>query len=442
MFLTDVSNSLKRNLGGLKYVKIVSFITSLITCCLLGSILIFPLISQELMNQLQFKTFQINVIVSLISAGMYLCLPGLGYLGDNYGNNLLSIIGMICLGIPYYANSIICNDTNTTPQQQKLIMMGINYMLIGLGTSGLYFSSLLNCSKIYPNHKGLSISLPVSCYGLSSLISTQILKLPWFHDPITHILDLHKLFTFFSGLYFIMGIISFICQSAIGNEVLKTPEQTELIPISSIEPPNHKQNFIRFLKDPIMYILLLSLFLNIGPLETYQSNLNTILNFNASKYDNDLLNDQIMVLSIFSIITRLVVGLLSDYYNTRMLLMGLLIIGIIDQILAVNISDINITIITMLDGIAYGGLFTIYPTILAELWGVDILGSTWGTFMISPALSSMLFALIYGRSIDVLGQVYYYFIMTSISLMISFGLVASVIRAKLYRKTRQEAREE
>lgn len=407
-----------------KHAKLISFLVSLATCCLLGSILIFPLISQELIHQLHFKTFEVNIIISLISIGMYLCLPGLGYLSDNYGNNLLSIIAIVCLSVPYYLNSVIL----TSSSANKLISFGITYGILGLGTSSLYFLSLLNCSKIYPHHKGLSISLPVTCYGLSSLVSTQILKFSWFHQDSQ--LDLVRIFRFFSGLYFLLGALSFLCQTIVHTDMIKTPEQTELIPISSIEPPNHKQNFIRFLKNPVMYILLASLFLNIGPLETYQNNLNTILTFKSPDSTGEDLNSQIIILSIFSTITRLAVGVLSDYYNNRNILMVLLAIGIINQVLAIDIMNVNITILTILDGISYGGIFTIYPTILADLWGVDILGSTWGTFMVSPAISSILFSLMYGHSLDVFKSVYYYFMVTSISFVISFGFVVSIRTVK------------
>ena len=60
----------------------------------------------------------------------------------------------------------------------------------------------------------------------------------------------------------------------------------------------------------------------------------------------------------------------------------------------------GLTWMLILSGISYGGLFTIYPAIIASVWGVDILGLTWGSFMVAPAIGSVGFSLLYGTQSD------------------------------------------
>lgn len=379
--------------------------------------------SQSLIRYFDFKIFQVNMISSLSQFGMYLCLPVLGYLSDVYGTNLLAFLSIILLAPSYFINYLIVEE-NSFKQQTQLVLFCITFCLIGLGTSSLYFLSLLTCSKIFPKRKGISISLPVACYGLSSLISSQILNLSYF--TTSRGLDLGKVFKYFSILYLIMGSTQFVATSIeVDHKQLNIDETTELIPISSIEPPNHQEKFIKFLKSSIMWILLASFFVNLGPLETFQNNLNSILkHFHKSA----ALNQQIGVLSIFSTCSRLFVGFLSDYINKLWILLVILLVGTWCQYLSISYS--YITLITVLDGFTYGGVFTIYPTIISDIWGVDILGSTWGMFMIAPALSSTLFSLMYGNFLDTTNDLTKYFELSTLSFIISLLLVLYIIISK------------
>ncbi|EGV60384.1 Putative monocarboxylate transporter mch1 [Yamadazyma tenuis] len=406
-------------------VKQISFGISLLSCLLLGSVLIFSLVAENLILELDFKIFHVNLISSFTVIGMYLCLPILGYLSDVYGNNLLSFIAIFTL-VPSY----ILNYFAVFQFSNKLAWFCFTYCLIGLGTSSLYFSSLLTCSKIYPEKKGLSISLPVTSYGVSALISTQILKLSYFQQ--NHHLDLLRVFKFFAILYLVMGVLNFMATSIIIERTHKIDENTELIPISSIEPPSHKAKFIRFLKSPSMYILLGSLFLNLGPLETYQNNLNSIAwEINRKGSGSIDLNSQIILLSIFSTITRLVVGVMSDHMNKRDILIGLLALGSINQAISwMKLTPDTMNFITVIDGITYGGVFTIYPTIIAEIWGIEMLGSTWGLFMIAPAISTSLFSLVYGSLLDNFGDLVVYFKICFFSFVTSTALVVCIRNVK------------
>ena len=79
------------------------------------------------------------------------------------------------------------------------------FCFIGLATSSLYFSSLITCARICPDHKGLAISLPITCYGLSALLGAQILKLPYFHRH--DVLDLEVVFLFLHGFIWSLALL-------------------------------------------------------------------------------------------------------------------------------------------------------------------------------------------------------------------------------------------
>ena len=67
------------------------------------------------------------------------------------------------------------------------------------------------CTYI-PDHKGLAISLPITCYGLSALLGAQILKLPYFHRRRV---GFGSCVSVFAWLYLVVGIASFVSSSIV-----------------------------------------------------------------------------------------------------------------------------------------------------------------------------------------------------------------------------------
>lgn len=461
---------------------------ALISCLSAGSIMLFSLFATGLHDLLHLTYFEINTIASLSALGMYLCNPIIGYFADCYGPASLSLISIWFFCPSYFVNAYLVRllqNNKAGITSFYVYSFGISFAFIGLATSSLYFSSLLTCAKIYPHHKGLAISLPVTCYGISSLVGSQLMKLDYFNH--NNYLDLNRVFTFFAILYLFMGFINFISISIVSIESDIIFEETRLldddhhpdyvstgdyhhhptvddnhdvehnniiinndnnnnnddddddddnnslIPQRSIiEPLHHNERFKLFLRDPSAWLLLLSLILNIGPLESFQNNLGSILKL-LSKNDN--LSDQLSISATASTITRLLVGGLSDYLASPerkypicriWLLLILITFGIIGQFL-INYTS-NFAIITAFNGASYGGLFTLYPTIVATIWGVDMMGTTWGAFMVAPAIGSVSYSLLYGQIIDTenLEYIHRFFQLGGFSVLISFVCIVII----------------
>ena len=167
-FINRISHSIKHYLSfhvSIANLKKISFFISLFSCLTSGSIMLFSLFSSSLHELYGINYLHINFIASLSAIGMYLCLPVLGYLADCYGPSLLSLI-LIWFFVPsYFVNSQVIKSLEyNNVMKIHLYAFGICFFFIGLATSSLYFLSLLTCAKIYPEHKGLAISLPVTCY--------------------------------------------------------------------------------------------------------------------------------------------------------------------------------------------------------------------------------------------------------------------------------------
>lgn len=415
----------------LKQLKAFAFAIALACCLSLGLIILFPLFAQALHSSLGMSYTKINLIVSFSAVGMYSVLPALGYLADCYGPALLSLISIWAFCPAYFVNLVIVRAVEDGPHDRmsltNILIMAISFCCIGVATSALYFSCLLTCAKLFSNYRTLAISLPATCYGISPLIGAQLLRLKHFQEP-NGVLDLFKLFRFFSVLYLVVGALSFVSNSMVSfeNELISGDEEpllsaseqsrvqsSQLLDAEEVlatqrsmtELFNHHERYIKFLKDKSAWLFLLSFFFCVGPMESFQNNLGLIIDSTTGGANQ--LENQVSVVAALSTAIRLFIGVAADYVSSPerkyriskvMILVILGLTGAVGQL--GPILGLDFTLVLALNGITYGGVFTTYPTIIASIWGIDIMGSSWGAFMIAPALGSVTFSLLHGKSMD------------------------------------------
>lgn len=396
--------------------KRYAFIISLASCLSNGSIVLFSVWTPFFQDILGYSQTDINIISGVSSIGMYLLLPIIGNLSDVYGTALVALLSIVNLCLGYLMTIYVFHN------KLSHYVMACSFFMIGFGTSCLYFTSMLNCANLYPNFKGLSISLPVTCYGLSSLLLSRILKWMQF--------DLIDIFKFFIYVYLTMGLLSYsssciltylkiqknkdaiLLEASVNSlqydnyggvssdvEQIEENDDEILDEIDSITEIDHNIRFKKILKSSKLYFFLISFFLCIGPLEMYVNNIGSLTTF----LHYSTISNQISTHAIFSTITRLLIGLIVDYFeafsiSTSYILFAVITIGVLDQILLVFTINGNpnfLTLSSSLSGLTYGGIFTVFPNMILELWGIELLGSIWGFFMIAPAFSSLLFGLVY-----------------------------------------------
>jgi len=73
----------------------------------------------------------------------------------------------------------------------------------------------------------------------------------------------------------------------------------------------------------------------------------------------------------------------------------------IAQICALNITNPNLLgLVSGLSGLGYGFLFGVFPSIVAESFGIHGLSQNWGFMTLSPVISGNIFNLFYGIVYD------------------------------------------
>lgn len=71
------------------------------------------------------------------------------------------------------------------------------------------------------------------------------------------------------------------------------------------------------------------------------------------------------------------------------------------QICALNITNPNLLgFVSGFSGLGYGFLFGVFPSIVAESFGIHALSQNWGYMTLSPVISSNIFNIFYGLVFD------------------------------------------
>ena len=71
------------------------------------------------------------------------------------------------------------------------------------------------------------------------------------------------------------------------------------------------------------------------------------------------------------------------------------------QVCALNIENPHLLwFVSSLSGLGYGFLFGVFPSIVAESFGIRGLSQNWGFITLAPVVSSNIFNIFYGRTFD------------------------------------------
>ncbi|KAB5535256.1 major facilitator superfamily domain-containing protein [Coniochaeta sp. 2T2.1] len=115
----------------------------------------------------------------------------------------------------------------------------------------------------------------------------------------------------------------------------------------------------------------------------------------------------VSILSVGSFVGRLLSGIGSDFLvkvlkASRVWCLVLAsFIFCIAQILALRIENpYNLWSVSSLSGLGYGFLFGVFPSIVAETFGIHGLSQNWGFMTLSPAVSGNVFNIFYGLVFD------------------------------------------
>ncbi|VEU24391.1 DEKNAAC105548 [Brettanomyces naardenensis] len=427
-----------------------SFLLSVTACLSLGILTLFSIFAGPFQDQLGYSQATINRIIIFQMLGMNLCTPLSGYIADAKGIWILSAMAFVGYLAGFNLIFLII--------KAKLdhTMMYLAFFIMGCSHASLIFSCLLNSAKSLGRYyRTLSISTPNMMVSFAGFLEIQIfntffhdssnpsrsffniLRFFWYTLACSTVISLmacrltdtvekfeedsghteHEDFNSFDASPLLTGagvVIHSPSGSILGSprswyvedpsSVLNLDMELSTDSVSDIFDPqlSYRQKVSLFLKDPLMYPLLCCCFMSIGATEFFIANMSSILrDLFLKQLDSDL-----KVLSVTSTITRFLIMVLTDYccvkfHVSRLTIFTATVIlcGFGHLYLSsAPLAGINFHLVVVSNAILSSSVFTLVPAILASLYGLNILGTTWGIFASSSIVGQLFLNFLY--SID------------------------------------------
>ncbi|ODQ66117.1 MFS general substrate transporter [Nadsonia fulvescens var. elongata DSM 6958] len=352
-----------------------------------ASIMLFSIYAPSLQTRLGLSQLQINYISIFAEVGQY--LPFFGFIADVYGAHVITIISIFCLTPTYLVAGFIYSNPNLLPPSYNLRILCACFFGIGAGSSSLFLGSFFTCTRLFPSNRILSISVPVASFGLSSFLEAQLTKI-FIHETYV---DVNGIFVTFAGMFLLTGISS---------TVTAYKSRTPVIDKLDASSTNKGSRLKKIFKEPTPWLLFLALLVSAGPIEMFVNNIGSLV---LTLPDTPKTADQVSYFAIFSTAARLLSGVICHYIPlikpAPLLTSILMVTALVHLSFAMEILPSScFSLVSMINGWAYGSCFTIFPTMVMIKYGLSDFGSVWNCVMMSPAIGCMIFGVIYGKVYD------------------------------------------
>ncbi|KAI8984864.1 MFS general substrate transporter [Trametes punicea] len=116
---------------------------------------------------------------------------------------------------------------------------------------------------------------------------------------------------------------------------------------------------------------------------------------------------QVSTVSVMNCLGRILIGVIADFTKGKLglprsfCIVLVAAMFIISQVMCYSIDSVsNLWKASALLGVAYGGLFGLFPTLVIEWFGLPHFSENWGFVSLSPMLGGNIFSIAFGRNID------------------------------------------
>lgn len=400
-----------------------------------GGIFTFPLLCPRLVSHLKFNQLQLTTIVLTGMVSQYPLAFVAGRTVDCYGPQTCSLIAAIFYCLSFGGISVEISrwpDELSYPPPSTFHLFVFYSLMAGFATVFSYYSSLFASSKTFPNYIGISSGASMALFGLSPLFLTTIAT-KWFTDDLAT-LDPVKYMSFLAALTGTVHLAGALALKVPGQKVTASNLESNLVLIDENTSLLHhlpdgpilraatvRPDPIPPLKDPSFWMLALFCLFALGPAEMVISNIATIFLALPSRrpFPPSSTNSaarQVQLLSISNTAVRVITGLIADlvspaaslvngnavfyrkHFISRVFFMTLPSLLLALTFLWTSVfakTQTDVWVLSFGVGVSYGTIFTILPSIVSAIWGMDDLGGNFGILMNAPFAGTTIFSYLY-----------------------------------------------
>lgn len=326
---------------------------------------------------------------------------------DKFGPRVVTIFAGIMLGAGLIASGFVTSK----------MMMILTFGVIGSIGIGLGYSAATPCAMKWfeSSKKGMIAGIVVAGVGLS----------PVYITPITA--SLLKAYGI-SNTFIILGIFA-IAVVILLSFFLKNPPEVEVPKAASKKaaPASKGNDFTwdQVTKTPQFYLLWIMYLLAATAGLMLIAHLPSIAVAQADwKTAGFML---VVILSIFNAVGRLGAGILSDKVGRTRAMMIVFMLQAVNMFLFMFYTSIPLLIMgSAMAGLAYGAVFSLFPTTTAEFFGMKNLGVNYGLIFTGWGVAGVIGPMLGGMVADKTGAYSNGYIVAGIFLVIATLLVSTM----------------
>ncbi|KAJ6455693.1 MFS general substrate transporter [Mycena sanguinolenta] len=356
-------------------------------------------------------------------AGQYPWTPLVGKIIDTRGPWLCSLVAALLFPLALACFSFKVNYMLETPGEppQTVYFLVFLFGLAGFATVFSYLSSLFAAIKNFPDYPGIASGTVTTLFGLSPLLLSSVAS-TFFTAGVDKSLDIVRFLNFLAiltGTVHIIGALNLRVPANNTAAIVHSEDEAanETTPLLRADGPSANGSTLDLVRDPYFWIFFVVLAIILGPCEMIISNVGSIVLSlpAASTAESDSSGAaalQVKTLAICNTVTRLLIGPMADfvsptvasellprkhYISRAIFLLGpavVLAFTFLWMDLSVK-SQADVWVLSVGTGIAYGGTFTILPSIISSVWGTRHAGRNFGFVVYAPLVGTIVFSYLY-----------------------------------------------
>lgn len=368
-----------------------------------------------LISALNSTASAISLAYSLVLAIMAITSIFAGKLQDKYGPRYVMIAGSILWGLGWLLTGF----------SQSVVQVYLTFgIMAGIGCGCVYNCCISNTVKWFPDKSGFASGLIVSAAGMGPIV---------FSPLAYYVMSQSGVFMSFKilggGFLVIMLLMSwFIVAPTTGWNLLKPSAAS-----SDYAGKGNNKNLSGMLSDPLFYILWLILMFGatsglmiIGHVAAMGQEL--------AKLSGAVAAMTVSILAVANTSGRIFWGYLSDRagrYSSLMVIFVITALSIV--VLGQTSSFYPFIIVVCLIGLCFGGIFAIFPSVCADLFGFKNLGQNYGVLFTAYAGGAIIGPRLAAKCKEIYGNYTTAFVVAAVLAVIAMVLLALIMQQRRKR---------
>jgi len=404
--------------------RIVASVAATVIALACGSNYVYSAWAPQFAERLKLSSTESNLIGLFGNLGMYSIGVPIGMFVDNRGPRPAVLAGSALLAAGYFP----LHQAYDAAGGSVALMCFFSY-LSGAGGCMAFSAAVKTSALNWPHTRGTATAFPLAAFGLSAFFFATLGGILFPGDPSDFLLLLAAgtCGLTFVGFFFlkvyphshsqyqsVAGADEDDAESADRPAPLRrtTSKEAKAQRDGDLEPDLRGFRLLRSL-DFWQLFMIMAILAGIGLMTI--NNIGNNAKALWEKYDENVDREflvmrqqmHVSILSVCSFLGRLSSGVGSDFlvkhlHASRVWCLVLAtLIFFLAQICALNIENPNLLgLVSGLSGLGYGFLFGVFPSIVAESFGIRGLSQNWGFMTLAPVVSSNVFNIFYGQTYD------------------------------------------